>query len=55
MTWQNTFLRLNEITSIDNLLIGNDVFSNEYTFYDEDMEMSNAIIYTKESTNIFDQ
>ena len=55
MTFQKTFLRLNEINSIDNLLIGNDVFSNDYTFYDEDMEMSQAIIESKESTSLYNQ
>ena len=35
-----TFLRLNEINSIENVLIGNKVFSKDYTFYDEDIDMS---------------
>ena len=35
-----TYLRVNEINSNENLLIGNDLFSKDYSFYDEDTDMS---------------
>ena len=43
-------MRLNEINSIENLVIGNDLFAKNYTFYDEDVEMSNTLTYSREST-----
>ena len=46
---------MNEINSVDNSLIGNSMFSKDYTFYDEDMEMANTIVWTQESTKEFNQ
>ena len=40
MLRKNTYIRLNEIESNENLLIGNDIFTQDYSFYDEDNDMS---------------
>ena len=33
------------------MFIGNDVFSKDHTFYDDDIDMSNSITYSLLNTN----
>ena len=41
---------MNEINSIENLFIGNGMFSKDYTFYNEDLDTSNYVTYSREKT-----
>ena len=50
-----TFLRFNEINSIENLFIGDKMFSKDYTFYDEDSISSELYIFSKKKAKLATQ